>query len=139
MVLNYGHTLGHALEAATDYRRFKHGEAVAWGMVAAARLGCAVAGLSPQDEERLVRLIHRIERLPALRGISCARVWDALRRDKKSHGGRIRMILLPGIGRTKLVDSLDPSHLRHFIADFLKTADHHRPRFEIKSKNRGRR
>ncbi len=139
MVLNYGHTLGHALEAATDYRRFKHGEAVAWGMVAAAGLGCAVAGFSPQEEERLVRLIHRIERLPTLRGISCARVWEALRRDKKSHGGRIRMILLPRIGRTEIVDNLDPSQLRYFIADFLKTADKRRPRFEIKSKNRERR
>jgi 3-dehydroquinate synthase len=139
MVLNYGHTLGHALEAATDYRRFKHGEAVAWGMVAAAGLGCAVAGFSRQEEQRLVRLIHRIERLPTLRGISCARVWEALRRDKKSHGERIRMILLPRIGRTEMVDHLDPSQLRHFIADFLKTADKHRPRSEIKSKERERR
>jgi 3-dehydroquinate synthase len=126
MVLNFGHTLGHALEAATDYRRFNHGEAVAWGMVAAAGLGCAVAGFPSQDEKRLVRLIHRIERLPTLRGISCARAWEALRRDKKSPGGRIRMILLRRIGRSEIVDNLDPSRLRHFIADFLTTADKRR-------------
>jgi 3-dehydroquinate synthase len=117
--LNYGHSIGHALEAATDYGRFKHGEAVAWGMVAAAKLGCAVAGLPGKEAERLVRLIHRIERLPSLRGITTARVWGALQHDKKSHGGKIRMVVLPRLGRTEIVDNLDPMPLRRFVADFL--------------------
>jgi len=125
MVLNFGHTVGHALEAATDYRRFKHGEAVAWGMVAAAGLARAAAGLTSQEEERLVSLIHRIERLPGLGRISSARVWQALQRDKKSQGGRIRMVLLSAIGRTEIVDGLDPARLRQFIAEFLKNADRH--------------
>jgi len=122
MVLNFGHTVGHALEAATDYRRFKHGEAVAWGMIAAAGLAKAVSGLSSQEQQRLVSLIHRIERLPGLRRISSARVWHALQRDKKSQGGRIRMILLPAIGRTEIVDGLNPAQLRRFIFEFLKKA-----------------
>ena len=123
MVLNFGHTLGHALEAATEYRRFKHGEAVAWGMVAAAGLARALTGFSSQEHERFLNLIHRIERLPGLRNISAARVWRALLRDKKSRGGRIRMVLLSTIGQAEIVDTLEADQVQHFIAGFLKTAD----------------
>lgn len=115
MILNYGHTIGHALEAATAYRRFKHGEAVAWGMLAAAQLG----GLKPAEKEQLRSLIFRIEHLPSLRGISPKRVWDALQRDKKSHGGKIRMVFLPRLGSAEVVDDLDPVRVRRFISDFL--------------------
>ncbi|MBZ5495112.1 MAG: 3-dehydroquinate synthase [Acidobacteriia bacterium] len=119
MILNFGHTLGHALEAATAYRRFKHGEAVAWGMIATAELSAATGGFRAEEAQRLIRLIRRIERLPSLQGISAQRVWAALQRDKKSRGGKIRMILLPQLGRSAVVDNLDPACIRRFITDFL--------------------
>ncbi len=120
-LLNYGHTVGHALEAATDYRRFKHGEAVAWGMIAAAELASAAGKLHAAEAQRLAGLIHRVGALPSLRGISPAKVWRALERDKKSLGGRIRMVLLPGLGRAEVVDDLDAAHLRRFVDKFLES------------------
>jgi len=126
MILNYGHTIGHALEAATNYRRFRHGEAVAWGMMAAGELGCAMGRMRIEEAQWLMRLIHRIESLPPLRGISAARVWNVLQRDKKFHGGKIRMVLLRRLGQPEIVDDFDPSRLRRLIADFLGTADERR-------------
>jgi 3-dehydroquinate synthase len=115
IVLNFGHTFGHALEAATSYRRFKHGEAVAWGMLAAAKL----SGIEQSQAERLQGLIHRVESLPGLRGISVQRVWDALLHDKKSLSGNIRMVLLTELGCAEVGENLDPERLRKFIAAFL--------------------
>ena len=123
MILNYGHTVGHALEAATEYRRFKHGEAVAWGMIAAARLGLELGILRYDEAQRLIGLIHRIARLPSLHGVPVARVWHALRRDKKFRDGKIRFVLLRGIGHPEIIDDLDHDLLRGFIFDFLGTGD----------------
>jgi len=120
MILNFGHTVGHALEAATAYRRFKHGEAVAWGMIAAAGLSNEITSLPVSQARRLAALIHRIERLPSLRGISIPDVWDALRRDKKFTNGRIRMVLLPELGRTEIFEGLEPARLRRFLTAFLE-------------------
>ncbi len=122
MLLNYGHTVGHALEAATSYHRFKHGEAVAWGMIAAAALGTMLIGFPEDEARRLATLIHRIERLPSLRGVSAATVWAAVKRDKKFRDGRIRMVLQRRTGQAEVVDNLDPTQMRTFIAEFIATA-----------------
>jgi 3-dehydroquinate synthase len=119
MILNYGHTIGHALEAATSYGRFKHGEAVAWGMIAAAELSCTLSGLRDGEAQRLVGLIQQIEPLPSLRGISAEDVWRALQRDKKSSGGKIRMVVLPSLGKAEVIADLDPVRIRRFLVDFL--------------------
>jgi 3-dehydroquinate synthase len=115
MILNFGHTVGHALEAATLYRRFRHGEAVAWGMVAAAQFG----GLEGREARRLLGLIHRIGKLPSLGGISAGQVWSALQRDKKSASGKIRMVLLQRLGQAAVVDAVDPARLKGFLTSFL--------------------
>jgi 3-dehydroquinate synthase len=120
MVLNYGHTVGHALEAATRYRRFRHGEAVAWGMIAAVGFGRELGLLTPHEAQRLVRLIRAVELLPPLEGIRIEDVWAALRRDKKFRGGRIRMVLLPQLGRTEIRTGIDPRHLKRFLRSFLR-------------------
>lgn len=119
MILNYGHTVGHALEAATEYRRFKHGEAVGWGMVAAVEFGREMDMLTRAEADRLVRLLHRIEKLPSLSGISAPSVWSALRRDKKFRAGEIRMVLLTRLGQAIVRDHIDPRHLRQFLGRFL--------------------
>jgi 3-dehydroquinate synthase len=121
-ILNFGHTVGHALEAASDYRRFKHGEAVAWGMIAAAELSVSLGKVDGQEAQRLIQLIQRIETLPSLRGLSAEGVWRSLQKDKKSVDGRVRMVLLQSLGHAHLVTGLDPGHLRHLVTSFLNNA-----------------
>lgn len=119
MILNYGHTIGHAIEAATSYGRFKHGEAVAWGMIASIRLGRELSLLQEKEAERLIQLIRRVGRLPSLSGMSFGSLWNALIRDKKFRSGNIRMIFLRRLGDAEIRANLDPSILRQFLKSFL--------------------
>lgn len=124
MVLNYGHTVGHAFETATGYRRFKHGEAVAWGMLAALGYGREIGLLQPEESARLTRLIHRIGRLPSLQGIGVEDLWSALTRDKKFRGGSIRLILLRRLGEAEIVSGIRADSLRQFLRKFLHESSH---------------
>jgi 3-dehydroquinate synthase len=119
MVLNYGHTIGHALESATGYSRFKHGEAVAWGMIAAVAYGRELGLLLPEESSRLIRLIRRVGSLPSLGGISLSNLWNALVLDKKFRSGNIRMILLKRLGRAEVRDGIEPESLKYFLKKFL--------------------
>jgi 3-dehydroquinate synthase len=100
-VLNLGHTFGHALEAATAYRRFLHGEAVAWGLIFATLLSVAVDRLDPRQASRIVRLIARVGPVPAMGGIRFAPLKEIMRGDKKSRAGRILWVLPRRIGRVE--------------------------------------
>lgn len=100
-ILNFGHTLGHALEAATRYRRFLHGEAVAWGMMGATVLAVVTDKLGEKGGERILRLIAGVGDLPSLRGIQTERILALLPGDKKSQGGRPRWVLPRSIGKVE--------------------------------------
>jgi len=75
--------------------------------------------LDESQAERLARLIHRVERLPSLKGISLDDLWCALYRDKKFRAGNIRMVLLPRLGETLLLAGIDPIRLKRFLGKFL--------------------
>ncbi len=109
MILNCGHTVGHAVEAVTGYRRFLHGEAVAIGLVAAGRLALAVgAGWSEADQERLEALLRSF-RLPVrIPGLDVAELLAAMSLDKKSFRGHINWVLPAAIGRVEILPGLDP-------------------------------
>jgi len=100
-ILNFGHTLGHALEAATHYRRFLHGEAIAWGMMAATLLGVAMNRTRESDATRIFRLIASVGPLPSLAGIRASELRRIMAGDKKARGGRVLWVLADAIGRTK--------------------------------------
>jgi len=119
MILNYGHTIGHAFEAATDFKRFKHGEAVAWGMIAAVAFGRELGLLKAKDSTQLTQLIHKIGPLPSLKRMSFASLWNALMRDKKFRSGNIHMILLKELGEAEIRSGIDPGMLRKFLQTFL--------------------
>jgi shikimate kinase / 3-dehydroquinate synthase len=98
-ILNFGHTLGHALEASAGYGSYLHGEAVAIGMVAASALSCSYAGLSADEASRLHRLIEAAglpTRMPA--GWRGEEFMRALRLDKKRAGAEVEFILLDRLG-----------------------------------------
>ncbi|MFB3882595.1 MAG: 3-dehydroquinate synthase [Armatimonadota bacterium] len=100
-ILNFGHTVGHALESLAGYGALRHGEAVSVGMVAAARLSCLLGALSESDEARLLRLIEAFGLPTRLPGIPTGSVLAALRLDKKAVGGAPRFVLLQGVGRAE--------------------------------------
>ena len=96
--LNFGHTIGHGLEAATNYRRFLHGEAVGWGMLAATEIAREMGRIEGAEALQISRLIWRAGPLPSLAGIPPAKVLRAMRTDKKSRGGNLRWVLPRRIG-----------------------------------------
>ena len=100
-ILNFGHTLGHALEAATGYRRFLHGEAIGWGMMTAAMLGVATGCTGENDAARIIRLVNRLGPLPQLKGVTAARLRAIVATDKKNRGRRARWVLARAIGRAQ--------------------------------------
>jgi 3-dehydroquinate synthase len=98
--LNFGHTLGHALEAVTKYRRFRHGEAVGYGMLAAASLAVARGAMPAADREALATLIAQMGPLPSVSDLSAQQVVDAVGRDKKVVAGRLHFVVPTAISAT---------------------------------------
>jgi len=100
--LNYGHTLGHAIEAANGFRGLLHGEAVAVGMRAAAELSVRVAGLDPRARTRQDALLDRLGLPRRMPSTPIARVLRAMSRDKKGRGATPRWVLTPHMGRASV-------------------------------------
>ena len=101
--LNFGHTIGHALEAVSDYRRFRHGEAVGYGMLAAARLSVLRGSLTEADEQALSDVIRRLGPLPPVSDLKIRQALEAIQVDKKVVAGRLNFVLAEGIGGTRIV------------------------------------
>jgi 3-dehydroquinate synthase len=101
-VLNLGHTLGHAFETVTKYRRFTHGEAVGWGLIGAAAIARR-RGLLPASEfEAIASGVDSLGPRPGLRGLSPERMLDAVARDKKALEGRVPFVLPTAIGAVSI-------------------------------------
>src|SRR5208282_770165 len=114
--LNFGHTFGHALEALTRYRRFLHGEAVGWGMIAATRLAVAIDWLPREEADRIEALVRSVGPLPSLPRIHPARWMAAMRGDKKARGGRLRFILPRQIGEVRAAENVPERSLSRMLA-----------------------
>ena len=114
-ILNFGHTAGHALESVTRYRRFRHGEAVAYGMLAAAELAAARSVLITGDRDRLRALIAAMGPLPAVADLDATQVTEAIARDKKVVGGRLHYVLPVRIGETAIADDVSSAELRQAL------------------------
>jgi 3-dehydroquinate synthase len=110
MILNFGHTIGHALEQATRYKALLHGEAVGWGMIAALYIAFQRKTLTRQQAERLEDLIYRYGPLPSLK-LRPAKVVAATGADKKNVGGVRRFVLPVGIGDATVVEDVTPAEL----------------------------
>ena len=108
VLLNYGHTIGHGLEAATGYSQFLHGEAVSVGMMGAAKIGCDVGLMSAADVERQKSVLADYGLPLYARGVDPDRVLDAMRSDKKTAAGAIRWVLLDGIGKATTKNDVPP-------------------------------
>jgi 3-dehydroquinate synthase len=121
MILNLGHTVGHALEQATGYKILLHGEAVGWGMIAALHLARKRGTISSRQFERLERLIHLYGPLPPLK-LKAKKVVAATSGDKKNVGGVRRFVLPVGIGNAGVVDDVTLSELESAVGYMLARA-----------------
>jgi 3-dehydroquinate synthase len=117
-VLNFGHTAGHALEAATKYRRYRHGEAVAYGMLVAAELAVGRHLLADRDRTALATLISSLGPLPPIADVATAQILDAMKHDKKTIAGRLHFVLPTAVGATTIVDDVTRKEMK----DALKRA-----------------
>ena len=99
ILLNYGHTIGHALEAATDYGQYLHGEAVSVGMMVAARISLSLGMVTDDVVQRQRRLLERFALPTTAPNVAPQRVFEAMSLDKKTEGGSIRWVLLEDVGR----------------------------------------
>jgi 3-dehydroquinate synthase len=109
-ILNFGHTFAHSFETATNYRVYLHGEAVAWGMIAAARLSESVGMLPGSAAWRIEGLVQRVGVLPAAPKHDPERLIAIMGSDKKTRGGKLRFVLPDRIGHVKTVSDI-PSEL----------------------------
>ena len=110
-ILNYGHTIGHAIESVTKYRRFRHGEAIAYGMLAAADLAVARGALAEVDRQALAKLIAKLGPLPPIVDLTVADVLDVVRRDKKVVDGKLHFVIPIQIGATATIDDVTESEI----------------------------
>jgi 3-dehydroquinate synthase len=115
--LNFGHTIGHALEAVTNYRRFLHGEAVGHGMRAAARIAERLDLLSPSDRQAIDDAVKRIGNLPAADTLALDAIISAMHRDKKTEAGRTSFVLPVEIGRVVIKSDVPPRVVRSALKD----------------------
>ncbi|MGH6783546.1 MAG: 3-dehydroquinate synthase family protein, partial [Sphingomicrobium sp.] len=112
-ILNYGHTFAHAIEAVS--REFRHGEAVAIGMVAASRLAERLGRVPADVTERQVRLLERFGLRTAAPGLNTNGLLDAMRHDKKAQAGRIRFVLPARIGAVELVGNVPMDDVQQVV------------------------
>ena len=102
-ILNFGHTTAHALEAITNYRSFRHGEAVGYGMLVAGELSRNLGLLDPGDLQLLREAVALCGPLPRADHLDLSQIIRALQHDKKSVDGQINWVLLEGVGLPKIV------------------------------------
>ncbi len=121
MILNFGHTVGHALEQATGYKAMLHGEAVGWGMVAALYLAQRRGTITGGQMERLEKLVYRYGPLPELK-VRPGRILAATAGDKKNVGGVRRFVLPMGIGAAGVVEDVTAAELQAAVGYMLARA-----------------
>lgn len=111
-ILNFGHTVGHGLEAAGDYKRLSHGEAVGWGMIAACRLSRRRGLIGASLAERMEAAVRQLAPLPSPAVLPVARALHAIDRDKKIGPRGLRFILPTALGRVDIVEGVSRDEIR---------------------------
>jgi 3-dehydroquinate synthase len=118
-ILNFGHTLGHVLENLAGYGKYLHGEAVAWGMMVAARLAAEMKMLSHSDADRLTALLEKLTKLPQVKGVSAEQVVGGTKRDKKTVAGTVHYILPEKLGRVVVRSDVDEDMVLRVVEGYI--------------------
>ena len=124
-VLNFGHTTAHALETVTNYRHFRHGEAVGYGMLVAGELSRNLGLIDAGELKQLRDAVRLCGPLPRADNLDLNQIIAALKHDKKSVGGQINWVLLEGIGRPRIIEGglISAKSLRLSLRVGLKRLD----------------
>ena len=117
-ILNFGHTIGHAIEAACDYQEYHHGEAIALGMRIAAEISLQMKLTKEPDVKRLNHVLSRIGLPERIEGPILADILNRMRHDKKFKSGKNRFVLMAGLGSVKVKENIDPQVIQSAIAKF---------------------
>ena len=122
-ILNFGHTIAHALEAVTNYRRFRHGEAVGHGMLVAGALSKNLGLLDASELELLRQAVSLCGSLPSAKDVNETALVEAITQDKKRAAGQVQWVLLEGIGRPRIVDGkgISPALLRKSMRNVFRS------------------
>jgi 3-dehydroquinate synthase len=116
-VLNFGHTTGHAVEAVTKYRRFRHGEAIAYGMLTAAAIARHRGTLREADHDALADLITKMGPLPPVGDLSIKATLEAVRHDKKVVAGKLHFVLPTAIGSVAITDDVTEGEIARALSE----------------------
>jgi 3-dehydroquinate synthase len=119
-ILNFGHTFGHAIEAATSYEKYLHGEAVALGMIIAADLSCRLGLIDAAVKERMRDVLARAGLPTEAPPIGAAKAHELMQMDKKVLGGALRLVLLEKLGRAIVTDQYAKAALEATLAEHFK-------------------
>ena len=127
-ILNFGHTIAHALENVTGYRRFRHGEAVGYGMLVAGEISKDLGMLPPDELELLREAVRLCGRLPSAEDLSTEKIVAAVKLDKKSVGRIIKWVLIERIGQARIVsgNEIDKRVIRSSIRAGLRSQNRER-------------
>lgn len=121
-VLNFGHTIGHALEAESGYRRFKHGEAIAWGMIAAAQIAATVGKCNAETAGRITEAVLLLGPLPKV--IANPRdIVRLLRSDKKTREGVVHFVLPTKIGEVEIVQDVPEKVILEAVKELRRISE----------------
>jgi 3-dehydroquinate synthase len=118
--LNFGHTAGHALESVTKYRRFRHGEAVGYGMLVAAEIAVTRGTMPSTDRDALASLIAKMGPLPAVTDVPVAEVLEAIGHDKKVVAGQLHYVLPRAIGECDVVTDVTKDEIERALRCILR-------------------
>ena len=111
-ILNFGHTLAHAIEEETAYKKFRHGEAVAVGMVAAARISHELGKTSAENVRRLENLLKRFGMMTTCEGLDADKLYAVTLRDKKTVGGVVNWVLMKNFGDVEICGDVPASVIK---------------------------
>ncbi len=118
-ILNFGHTLGHAIETAAGYRRIKHGEAVGYGMIGATRIARKLERISDRAASRIEDAVVSLGVLPKLDGISSSAIMEAMQHDKKIRAGTVHFVLPRRIGKVEINSDVPGRMVRQVLGEIL--------------------
>ena len=114
-ILNFGHTMGHAIEAGAGYRRIFHGEAVAYGMIGAIRIAKELDLIEDAEALRILKVVDSLGPLPSIRSLSVPAMLQSMRYDKKIRKGTLHFVLPERVGKVRVTGDVSPKLVRSVI------------------------